>query len=502
MARLTALRRIPSDVIQNTVEYASTIADVLSWRDVSTGAKIAVSDAIGFLNERCWDKLRYHWRDVAVPVLAAHLSSSVGPASTVQCTVWRCAVLCLWPRLEELEWVGAAYASINVPLALLSRNGAPTALKLLTLDSAALLNAHLLRDFQSLKELCLRCPSQLKQKHVGAVAKLTQLEVLDLHGNANITDVTPFAALVALKRLDLGGTNIDNGSFVALATVTTLTELVLSGCHKVTSVAPLLHVKLHLSLLDLHVSTVTELRNIDRLPALTTLDLTGCSQLRDTFGINNCAALRELRCVVTPQSPISVETIAQIATLERLNLTLSSIREVGALQDCASLRVLDLTNTQVTNAGVLGLERIGTLEVLKLIRCKKLTLVTGLANCPVLRELDLSSSSVKSVSGLERIPTLEVLDLACTAVWNVTSLRHCPSLRHLDLSGTGIGDDSVDALQHIATLETLVLYGCDVFTVSPLRHCHSLVSIDLRQTDVTDGESLQRDGRTVMLPGG
>jgi internalin A len=282
----------------------------------------------------------------------------------------------------------------------------------------------------------------------------------------------------------------------------TLTELVLSCCHKVTSVAPLLHVKLHLSLLDLRVSAVKELRNIDRLPALTTLDLTGCSRLRDTFGIHNCAALRELLCVVTPQSPISVEAIAQIATLERLNLTMSSIHEVGALQDCASLRVLVLTNTQVTNAGVLGLERIGTLEVLKLISCKKLTLVTGLANCPVLRELDLSSSPVTSVSGLESIPTLEVLKLACTPVRNVTSLRHCPSLRHLDLARTDIGGDSVAALQHIATLETLVLYGCGVFTVSPLRHCHSLVSIDLRQTDVTDGESLQRDGCTVMLPRG
>jgi hypothetical protein len=51
---------IPADLVQNTAEYLGRVAGLLSFRGVSTEWQGAVSDAVGFLNGRCWDRLECH----------------------------------------------------------------------------------------------------------------------------------------------------------------------------------------------------------------------------------------------------------------------------------------------------------------------------------------------------------------------------------------------------------------------------------------------------------
>jgi hypothetical protein len=48
---------IPTDLVQNTAEYLGRVAGLLSFRGVSTEWQGAVSDAVGFLNGRCWNRL-------------------------------------------------------------------------------------------------------------------------------------------------------------------------------------------------------------------------------------------------------------------------------------------------------------------------------------------------------------------------------------------------------------------------------------------------------------
>jgi hypothetical protein len=102
-------RWIPLDLVQNTAEYLGCVPSLLSFRGVSTGWQGAVSDAVGFLNGRCWTQL-----------------GKDGPLWTSLClddvaVVARCGLLCLAPRLETLEW--RHYADrLDFPLRLLGEN--------------------------------------------------------------------------------------------------------------------------------------------------------------------------------------------------------------------------------------------------------------------------------------------------------------------------------------------------------------------------------------------
>jgi hypothetical protein len=54
---------IPADLVQNTAEYLGRVAGLLSFRGVSTEWQGAVSDAVGFLNGRCWNRLECNERE-------------------------------------------------------------------------------------------------------------------------------------------------------------------------------------------------------------------------------------------------------------------------------------------------------------------------------------------------------------------------------------------------------------------------------------------------------
>jgi hypothetical protein len=86
---------IPADLVQNTAEYLGRVAGLLSFRGVSIEWQGAVSDAVGFLNGRCWTRLECneYFSRLGSDELWARLR--LDDAAVVA----RCAVLCLRPRL-------------------------------------------------------------------------------------------------------------------------------------------------------------------------------------------------------------------------------------------------------------------------------------------------------------------------------------------------------------------------------------------------------------------
>jgi hypothetical protein len=138
--------------VQNTAEYLGRVASLLSFRGVSTEWQGAVSDAVGFLNGRCWNRLECdsHLSPVDSDELWTRLRlDDVG-------VVARCAVLCLRPRLAALSCVGSACC---VPLRLLGEtNEALVTLSLNdalpVVDLSCLLGCVALRELCSLEHRC------------------------------------------------------------------------------------------------------------------------------------------------------------------------------------------------------------------------------------------------------------------------------------------------------------------------------------------------------------
>jgi hypothetical protein len=103
--RIPKHRSIPLDVVQNIAEYSGCVADLLSIRGVSKGWHSAVSDAVGFLNGRCWTR----WADDD-PLWAVFTLDS-------RPVVARCAVLCLGRGRETLG--SSSMASLRLEFQLL-----------------------------------------------------------------------------------------------------------------------------------------------------------------------------------------------------------------------------------------------------------------------------------------------------------------------------------------------------------------------------------------------
>jgi Leucine-rich repeat (LRR) protein len=468
---------IPADLVQNTAEYLGRVAGLLSFRGVSTGWQGAVSDAVGFLNSRCWNRLECN--EYFSPIDSNELWIQLRLDDVA--TVASCAVLCLRQRLETVECNWASF-----PLRLLGETN--EALVTLSLND--------------------------------------ELRPVD--------DLSCLLGCVALRELSLQGTQVTNKSFAGLAPLLArLHKLDFRRCYQLKAISNLAPAT-SLRELNLAYSAVADLQGLEKLVALETLDVTNIS-ITDLSILRQCPQLvtltaqgdittlesiihaaapslvdcrlhiddtvssfdsRSLSCLrrstvlkFTDLDNASLKGLEEIPSLEQLDLCHTGIDDVRSLAGCRTLRELMLLSSVMSDVGIIGLERIPTLEVLNLAYCKHITSVTSLRHCTALRELFLDATCVTDagIAGLECIVTLTKLSLShCTLITGVSSLRRSPSLRQLDISNTGVTAAGTTALDEIGTLQCLNAGGRTQLDVPTLRRCRSLREVNLQASDVTD----------------
>jgi hypothetical protein len=168
---------IPADLVQNTAEYLGRVAGLLSFRGVSSEWQAAVSDAVGFLNGRCWNRLECNehldYLGSSLPVDSDELWTRLRLDSAT--VVTNCAVLCLRQRLETIK-CGRPWMRTWFPLRLLGDTN------------------------EALVALSLR-----------------QVPRLGLHGDLRpVDDLSCLLGCVALRELSLQGTQVTHESFAGL----------------------------------------------------------------------------------------------------------------------------------------------------------------------------------------------------------------------------------------------------------------------------------------------
>jgi Leucine-rich repeat (LRR) protein len=471
---------IPADLVQNTAEYLGRVAGFLSFRGVSTEWQGAVSDAVGFLNGRCWNRLECNERSSPVDWNELWTRLRVNDAGVVA----RCAVLCLRHRLETVTCRGYHFAWF--PLRLLGETN-------------------------------------------------EALVTLSLHGARPLHDLSCLLGCVALRELSLHGTQVTNEIFAGLGPLLArLHKLDLSKCKRLKAISNLAPAT-SLRELNLADSKVTDLRGLEELVALETLDVTGIS-ITDLSILRQCHRLvtlsakgdiTALESIIQAASPslvdcrlhidrpvsaldsrslsclrrstvlkfhdldnASLQGLEEIPSLEHLDLFGAGVDDVRSLAGCRALKELRLTHSLLSNAGIIGLERIATMKVLNLAHCYHITSVASLRHCTALSELLLDGTYVTNagIAGLECIVTLTKLSLVyCNLITSVSSLRHSPSLRELNISYTGVTAAGTAGLDEIGTLQCLTAGGRTQLDASTLRRCRSLREVDLsRSEDVTD----------------
>jgi hypothetical protein len=323
ISKSSTKRWIPADLVQNTAEFSGSAASLVSFRGVSSAWQDAVSDAVGFLNGRCWTQLEEK-RDGPLRRLLYFDRPTV---------VARCALLCLGRRLETLTW----RYELNFPLRLLGENN-------------------------------------------------TVLTTLTLHRHCELVDVSRLQCCRALKQLDLWHSSVTNAGIRGLELIPTLEVLNLRGCEGITDVSRLQSCRA-LKKLDLSFTNVTDagIRGLELIPTLEVLKLVGCKQITDVSCLQSCRALKEL-VLSYSVTDAGIRGLELIPTLEVLDFWYcKGIKDVSRLQSCRALKKLVLTRTKVTNAGLKGVEHIPTLQVLNLEGCEEIEDLGALLNRPGLQ---------------------------------------------------------------------------------------------------------------------
>jgi Leucine-rich repeat (LRR) protein len=473
---------IPTDLVQNAAEYLGRVAGFLSFRGVSTEWQGAVSDAVGFLNGRCWNRLDCDDRSLRVGSDELWTRLRLDDAGVVS----RCAVLCLRQRLETIT-CGQSWSRVWFPLPLLGETN--EALVTLSLHDYARSPGDLvcLLGCVALRELSLQGTHVTNASFAGLKRLLARLHKLDLSGCQQLKTISNLAPATSLRELNLADSGVES----------------LQGLEKLIALETL-------DVTDIGTEDLSILRQCPRLVTLTAKgDITALGSIIHAAApsLVDCrlhidhpvSALdsRSLSCLRRSTvltfgdfDSTSLQGLEELPSLERLDLSQTRVCDVGSLTGCRALRELRLAGSSVTTIGIIGLERIPTLEVLNLAGCRHITSVASLRHCTALRELILDGTSVTDagIAGLERIVALTKLSLVyCDFITSVSSLRYSPSLRELNISNTKVTAAGTTGLDEISTLQCLKAFDCGPPDASTLRRCLSLREVDLsRSEDVTD----------------
>jgi Leucine-rich repeat (LRR) protein len=467
---------IPADLVQNTAEYLGRVAGLLSFRGVSTEWQGAVSDAVGFLNGRCWDRLECNEYSSSVDSNELWTRLRLDDAAAVA----SCAVLCLRQRLEAVEFIWASF-----PLRLLGETNEMLVTLRLHDYTRPLDNLSCLQGCVALRELSLQGTQVTNESFAGLGPLLARLHKLDLSGCKHLQAISNLAPATSLRELDLADSAVVNldglEKLVALETldvtdISTTDFAIQRQCPRLVTLTAKGDITALDSIIHAAAPSLVDCRlHIDN--AVRALDSRSLSCLRRS-------TVLKFRNV----DNASLQGLAQIASLVQLDLEGTGVDDVRSLACCRALKELMLQFSVVPDVGIIGLERIATLEVLNLAYCGHLTSVTSLRHCIALRELFLDGTSVTDagISGLECIVTLTELSLTNTDITSVSSLRHSPSLRELDISNTGVIAAGTEGLDEIGTLQCLKAGVRAQLDASTLRRCRSLREVKLRASDVTD----------------
>jgi len=235
---------------------------------------------------------------------------------------------------------------------------------------------------------------------LAALARLANLEALDLTGCGQVRDLAPLARLAKLQALRFAGCE-QLADLAPLARLVDLHTLDLTGCGQVRDLTPLA-----------------------RLVDLRTLGLSDCGQVRDltplaglvklqALGLSGCGQARDL----TP--------LARLVDLHTLDLSgCGEVRDLAPLAGLVKLQVLDLSGWgQLRDLAPLA--GLAKLQTLRFGGCEQLADLAPLARLVDLHALDLTGcGQVRDLAPLAGLTKLQFLHLSgCGKVAGIPQLR-------------------------------------------------------------------------------
>ncbi len=247
-------------------------------------------------------------------------------------------------------------------------------------------------------------------------------------------------------------------------------------------------------------SDVTDMKGIERFPALTSITLEDCTRIKDL----------DLSSILSPDSVITLEAW-RCPALESINVkgcvSLDVLEGVDCpklnavnLEGCVSLKTLALNNTNISE---LNLSSCPELVYLDVTECPNLEKLNGLTNCTKLDSFragytKINELDISGMSGLRKIfanempltslnasgcPELQDLSFANASSLKSLNISGCKLIRRLDLSGSSVEYLDVSGSENLGRLD---ISGCVNLSSLKINNCSSLKTLNVMGTQISE----------------
>ena len=154
-------------------------------------------------------------------------------------------------------------------------------------------------------------------------------------------------------------------------------------------------------------------------------------------------------------------------TLQKLDISYSSLSSLYGLENCTALQYLDMSDNCIDS-------------------------LNGLQNCIYLQKLKLSQNIISSLNGLQNCTALHTLYISHNKITSLNGLQNCTALQYLDISNNKlISINSLNYLQNCIALEYLTMSGNTGITTLP----NFLIEFRNLEYIIYDNVELELDAR-------
>ncbi|KAG4209850.1 hypothetical protein ERO13_A02G008050v2 [Gossypium hirsutum] len=352
----------------------------------------------------------------------------------------------------------------------------------------------------SLKEFCISKCNRLSKIGEG-LSTFTSLEELKLSGCAKLSSIPDLEEFSSLRILDISDCE-ELETIPIRERCSSLEKLQVSSCPKLCKIGDWLSTSTNLEELKLSAcANLSSIPDLEGFSSLRILDISDCYKLETIPIRERCSSIEKLHVSSFPKLSKIGDWLSTCTSLEELKLNdCAYLSAIPDLEGFSSLRILDLSDChELETVTIRG--RCSSLEKLHVSSCPKLSKIgDGLSTSTSLEELKLNDcADLSSIPDLEGFSSLRILDISdCRELETIPIRGRCSSLEKLHVSSCPKLSKIGDWLSTSTSLEELKLSGCaNLSSIPNLEGFSSLRVLDI--SDCHELETVPIRGRCLSL---
>ena len=239
-------------------------------------------------------------------------------------------------------------------------------------------------------------------------------------------------------------------------------------------------------------------RNISDLTGIASAKNLTVLNIRDNplSDLSPLAGLAKLHYIHFQNTEVSdLSPLALLTKLSEIQFRDTEVADLSPLSGLHELEVINASKTHITSlAPLAGLKNLQKLDTVH-SDITDLSPLAGLTNLTRLRLYDCKATDLSPLKGLTK---LKWFGLTHTDnISDLSPLSGLTDLEHLDLSNTDISD--ISPLAALANLETLILSRNRIVDVSPLASLHKLKNLQLHRNNIVDFSPLDHIRQNIEV---